>query len=171
LAVGGVSSFVTNSADAAIFGVNGHRRTGTQALDAGLWGTAGTLFAGVTTGLAQNLWHLTASGRLYSRSGPGDVMINGAEIALASYLAYWAEQKSPLDIAPSRPFPTAPTAPTAPTPPAPAPPTPPVPPMGSAPLARAESSVRILEPIRRPSEHRPRPLNAIGNHSYSLSLG
>jgi hypothetical protein len=104
LAVGGISSFVYNSADAAIFGVAGQQRTGDQALLAGLWGAASTGLLGVTTGLAQNAWHFAASGRLYSRGGLGDMVWAATENTVQSYLGYEWESGHGTDIVPSRPF-------------------------------------------------------------------
>ncbi|MBV9026762.1 MAG: hypothetical protein JO362_23870 [Streptomycetaceae bacterium] len=104
LALGGITGFVTNAADAAIFGVDGRLRTGTGALQAGMWGTAASVFSGATTGLTQNVLHALEAGRLFARGGFCDVVTAAAEATLASYLAYWAEAKSPLHITSARPF-------------------------------------------------------------------
>ncbi|MBV9023733.1 MAG: hypothetical protein JO362_08040 [Streptomycetaceae bacterium] len=104
LALGAITGFVTNAADAALFGVDGQPRTGTDALQAGMWGTAASAFSGATTGLAQNIWHALEAGRLFARGGLCDMATAAAEATLASYLAYWAEAKSPLHITPGRPF-------------------------------------------------------------------
>jgi hypothetical protein len=111
LATGALSAFVTGSADAAIFGVNGHRRTGSDALTAGLWTAAATAVTGVSSGLAQNIWHFLAAGRLYSRGGLGDMAVKAVENTLASYLAYWEERGTPLDTTTPLPTPAPPTRP------------------------------------------------------------
>ncbi|MBV9023092.1 MAG: hypothetical protein JO362_04680, partial [Streptomycetaceae bacterium] len=112
LVVGGASSLVYNSADAAIFGVNGHKRTGTQALLAGAWGTAATELLGVTTGLAQNVWHFAAAGRLYARGGIGDMVWAAGENTIQSYLGYEWESGHHTNITSARPFQSVPPPPT-----------------------------------------------------------
>jgi hypothetical protein len=98
LVLGTMTSFVTGAADAALFGINGHKLTGEKALEVGAWGAAGAAFAGITTGLAQNAWHFISAGRLYSRFGPGDLVWYSAERTLSSLLAFWEESPKAVNI-------------------------------------------------------------------------
>ncbi|WP_055524550.1 hypothetical protein [Streptomyces graminilatus] len=92
LATGALSGFVSNAISAAVFGVNGNQVQGVDALRAGAWGAAGSLFGGVSTGLARNAWHLATGARVFYRGGLGELGMNWAESALSRYLAYQIAQ-------------------------------------------------------------------------------
>lgn len=124
LGVGVLTGFVNNTVNAAVFGVNGQKRTGLEALEAGAWGAAGSAFAGVTSGLLRYTWHATASSRIFHRGGPGELIWQAAEALGAGTLNYGLNNKDTANIQPSRAFPPSGGTPTAPTASAPTPPQP-----------------------------------------------
>ncbi|KUL46915.1 hypothetical protein [Streptomyces regalis] len=115
LATGALSGFVSNAISAAVFGVNGNEVKGTDALLAGGWGAAGSLFSGVTTGLARNAWHLTTGSRVFHKGGLGELGMNWAESALSRYLTFQITQADKDNgnnlPSPGRAFPTPPPQP------------------------------------------------------------
>jgi hypothetical protein len=120
LATGALSGFVSNAVNSAVFGVNGHKLEGLDALVAGGWGAAGSLFSGVTTGLARNAWHLTTGARVFHRGGLGELGVNWAESALTRFITFEITQADSHHVLPSpgNAFPAAPTTTTPTTPPA-----------------------------------------------------
>ncbi|MPY63457.1 hypothetical protein FNH08_41775, partial [Streptomyces spongiae] len=88
LATGAVSAFVSNAISASVFGVNGQEVKGWDALVAGGWGAAGSLFSGVSIGLARNAWHLSTGSRVFHKGGLGELGMNWAESALSRYLTF-----------------------------------------------------------------------------------
>lgn len=139
LGVGVLTGFVNGAVNAAVFGVDGHKRTGVDALEAGAWGAAASAFAGVTSGLLRYGVHAVAGSRLFHRGGPGELIWQIAEALGAGTLNYGLNNKN-ADIQPSRAFPppastttsaTTPAALTAPI----RPPTPPQPPLTIDPAA------------------------------------
>jgi hypothetical protein len=88
LTTSALSGFVSNAISASVFGVNGNEVKGVDALLAGGWGAAGSLFSGVTTGLARNVWHLTTGARVFHKGGLGELGMNWAESALTRYLVF-----------------------------------------------------------------------------------
>ncbi|MGW1778229.1 scabin-related ADP-ribosyltransferase [Streptomyces sp. NPDC002143] len=122
LGVGVLTGFVNNAVNAAVFGVNGQKRTGLEALEAGAWGAAGSAFAGITSGLLRYTWHATAGSRIFHRGGPGELIWQAAE-ALGAGTLNWQINNQGADIQPSRAFPPSGSTPTAPAP-APTPPQP-----------------------------------------------
>jgi len=125
LATGALSGFVSTAISSAVFGVNGHEIKGWDALKAGAWGAAGSLFGGVSTGLARNAWHLSTGSRVFHKGGLGELGMNWAESALSRYLSYEITQaagKYGGDLpSPGRAFPRVTPAPPLPPPPPPAP--------------------------------------------------
>ncbi|GAA2680065.1 hypothetical protein [Streptomyces lunalinharesii] len=67
-----LSSFVSNTVNAAVFGVKGVKLTGADAALAGGWGAAGTAVTGVTVGLAGNALKTFEGSRWYHRGGVGE---------------------------------------------------------------------------------------------------
>ncbi|WP_143675209.1 actin cross-linking domain-containing toxin [Streptomyces sp. JV178] len=138
LATGAVSAFVSNAISAAVFGVNGNEVKGWDALVAGGWGAAGSLFGGVSTGLGRNIWHLSTGSRVFHKGGLGELGMNWAESALSKYLAFEIAARDKRDgghlPTPGRAFPAPPLA----TPPPPAPPPPPPLPAPDQPAALTE---------------------------------
>ncbi|WP_217205967.1 hypothetical protein [Streptomyces sp. AC550_RSS872] len=131
LATGALSGFVSNAISAAVFGVNGNQVQGLDALRAGMWGAAGSLFGGVSTGLARNAWHLATGARVFHKGGLGELGMNWVESALSRYIAFQIAQADSQNgshlPSPGRAFPKPATTP-APPPPPPAPvPRPPAP--------------------------------------------
>ncbi|QFR00783.1 APC family permease [Streptomyces phaeolivaceus] len=124
LGVGVLTGFVNNAVNAAVFGVNGQKRTGLDALEAGAWGAAGSAFSGITSGLLRYTWHATAGSRIFHRGGPGELIWQAAEALGAGTLSYGLNNKDTANIQPSRAFPPTTTAPTAPAPTAPTSPQP-----------------------------------------------
>ncbi|MGW0576624.1 scabin-related ADP-ribosyltransferase, partial [Streptomyces sp. NPDC002920] len=122
LGVGVLTGFVNNAVNAAVFGVNGQKRTGLEALEAGAWGAAGSAFTGITSGLLRYTWHATAGSRIFHRGGPGELIWQAAEALGAGTLNYGINNKG-ADIQPSRAFPPSGSTPTTPAP-APTPPQP-----------------------------------------------
>ncbi|MEI5521372.1 hypothetical protein WB401_33540 [Streptomyces brasiliscabiei] len=121
LGVGVLTGFVNNAVNAAVFGVNGQKRTGLDALEAGAWGAAGSAFSGITSGLLRYTWHATAGSRIFHRGGPGELIWQAAEALGAGTLNYGLNNRDTANIQPSRAFPPAsstPTAPAAPSAPA-----------------------------------------------------
>ncbi|MEV0643049.1 putative T7SS-secreted protein [Streptomyces sp. NPDC050619] len=118
LATGALSFFISNAAGAAIFGVNGREVKGWDAMEAGAWAAGASLFSGVTTGLARNVWHLSTGARVFHKGGVGELGMNWAESALARYLAYLITQADKDNgnnlPSPSRPFPKLPAPPSQP---------------------------------------------------------
>uniref|UniRef100_UPI00117F61A6 actin cross-linking domain-containing toxin n=1 Tax=Streptomyces caniscabiei TaxID=2746961 RepID=UPI00117F61A6 len=104
LGVGVLTGFVNGAVNAAVFGVDGHKRTGVDALEAGAWGAAASAFAGVTSGLLRYGVHATAGSRLFHRGGPGELIWQIAEALGAGTLNYGLNNKN-ADIQPSRAFP------------------------------------------------------------------
>jgi hypothetical protein len=126
LATGALSGFVSNAISAAVFGVNGNEVQGVDALRAGMWGAAGSLFGGVSTGLARNAWHLTTGARVFHKGGLGELGMNWAESALSRYITFQitqADSRNGSNLpSPGRAFPRPATTPTATPPSAPQPP-------------------------------------------------
>ncbi|MCL6734804.1 hypothetical protein [Streptomyces neyagawaensis] len=124
LATGALSGFVSTAISSAVFGVNGNEIQGADALRAGMWGAAGSLFGGVSTGLARNAWHLATGARVFHKGGLGELGMNWVESALSKYIAFQIAQADSLNgnhlPSPGRAFPKPVTVPAAP-PPAPAP--------------------------------------------------
>ncbi|MFI7412987.1 hypothetical protein ACIBU0_30375 [Streptomyces sp. NPDC049627] len=117
LATGALSGFVSNAISAAVFGVNGNEVKGTDALLAGGWGAAGSLFGGVSTGLARNAWHLATGSRVFHKGGLGELGMNWVESALSRYIAAQiakADSENGNNLpAPGRAFPKPTTTPAA----------------------------------------------------------
>ncbi|WP_146193984.1 hypothetical protein [Streptomyces sp. MA5143a] len=127
LATGALSGFVSTAISSAVFGVNGNEIQGADALRAGMWGAAGSLFSGVTTGLARNAWHLATGARVFHKGGLGELGMNWVESALSRYIAFQISQADSRNgghlPSPGRAFPKPVTVPAAPPPPpAPQPP-------------------------------------------------
>ncbi|AZQ39361.1 hypothetical protein EJ357_42950 [Streptomyces cyaneochromogenes] len=127
LATGALSGFVSTAISSAVFGVNGNEIQGVDALRAGMWGAAGSLFGGVSTGLARNAWHLATGSRVFHKGGLGELGMNWVESALSKYIAFQIAQADSLNgnhlPSPGRAFPKPATTPAAPPPPpAPQPP-------------------------------------------------
>lgn len=114
LGVGVLTGFVNNAVNAAVFGVNGQKRTGVDALEAGAWGAAGSAFAGITSGLFRYTWHATAGSRIFHRGGPGELIWQAAEGIGAGTLNYGLNNKDTANILPSRAFPSSGSTPTTP---------------------------------------------------------
>jgi hypothetical protein len=121
LATGALSGFVSNAISSAVFGVNGNEIQGVDALRAGMWGAGGSLFAGVSTGLARNAWHLATGARVFYKGGLGELGMNWVESALSRYIAFQISQADSLNgghlPSPGRAFPKPVTVPAAPPPP------------------------------------------------------
>ncbi|MDX3691870.1 hypothetical protein PV726_16295 [Streptomyces europaeiscabiei] len=121
LATGALSGFVSNAISASVFGVNGNEVQGVDALRAGLWGAAGSLFSGVSTGLARNAWHLSTGSRVFHKGGLGELGMNWVESALSKYIAFQIAQADSLNgnnlPSPGRAFPKPAATPAAPPPP------------------------------------------------------
>ncbi|MFF7265758.1 hypothetical protein ACFZCL_36510 [Streptomyces sp. NPDC008159] len=127
LATGALSGFVSTAISSAVFGVNGNEIQGLDALRAGMWGAAGSLFGGVSTGLARNAWHLATGARVFHKGGLGELGTNWVESALSKYIAFQIAQADSQNgshlPSPGRAFPKPVTVPAAPPPPpAPQPP-------------------------------------------------
>ncbi|WP_189787238.1 putative T7SS-secreted protein [Streptomyces capitiformicae] len=127
LATGALSGFVSNAISASVFGVNGNEVQGVDALRAGMWGAAGSLFGGVSTGLARNAWHLATGSRVFHKGGLGELGMNWAESALSRYITFQITQADSQNgghlPSPGRAFPKpAPTPAAPPPPPTPRPP-------------------------------------------------
>ncbi|MFD2691208.1 hypothetical protein ACFS5L_41180 [Streptomyces phyllanthi] len=97
LGTSALSAFVSNSVNAAIFGVNGNETKGWDALEAGGWGALASAFGGVTTNLAKNVWHLTAGGRVFHKGGWGEYAANLGESALSRYFTWVLNERDDND--------------------------------------------------------------------------
>lgn len=121
LATGALSGFVSNAISASVFGVNGNEVQGLDALRAGMWGAAGSLFGGVSTGLARNAWHLATGARVFHKGGLGEQGMNWVESALSKYIAFQIAQADSQNgnnlPSPGRAFPKPAATPAAPPPP------------------------------------------------------
>ncbi|MEU6227711.1 actin cross-linking domain-containing toxin [Streptomyces sp. NPDC047042] len=104
LGVGVLTGFVNGAVNAAVFGVNGQKLTGADALEAGAWGAASSAFAGITSGLLRYTVHATAGSRLFHRGGPGELIWQAAEALGAGTLNYKLNNQG-ADIQPTRAFP------------------------------------------------------------------
>ncbi|NEA98865.1 hypothetical protein [Streptomyces sp. SID13726] len=122
LAVSALTGFVNNAVNATVFGVGGDKRTGLEALEAGAWGMAGSLFTGVTSGLGRYTFHAASGSRIFHRGGPGELIWQAGESLTAGVLNYWINNRA-AQILPTRPFPS--TTATAASPPATTPTPPP----------------------------------------------
>ncbi|MBV9026197.1 MAG: hypothetical protein JO362_20955 [Streptomycetaceae bacterium] len=91
---GVINAFVTNAIVSAIFpvapppGVHGAPMTlsGPLALEAGILGSTGALFAGMGTGLGRMIWHNFAQSRVFMRGGGGEIAWNLSEMTLQFFL-------------------------------------------------------------------------------------
>ncbi|WP_369166837.1 hypothetical protein AB5J49_02610 [Streptomyces sp. R28] len=121
LATGALSGFVSGAISAAVFGVNGNQVQGLDALRAGAWSAAGSVFGGVSTGLARNAWHLTTGARVFHKGGLGDLGMSWAESVLSKYIAYHIALADSLNgnnlPSPGRAFPKPAATPAPPPPP------------------------------------------------------
>ncbi|MDX3456439.1 actin cross-linking domain-containing toxin [Streptomyces sp. ME02-8801-2C] len=104
LTVSALTGFVNNAANAAIWGVGGQKHTGLEALEAGAWGAAGSLFTGVTSGMARYTIHTTAGSRIFHRGGPGELIWQSAESLATGILNYWINTRG-AHIDSTHPFP------------------------------------------------------------------
>ncbi|MDX3629323.1 actin cross-linking domain-containing toxin [Streptomyces europaeiscabiei] len=114
LAVSALTGFVNSAANAAIWGVGGQKHTGLEALEAGAWGAAGSLFTGVTSGMARYTFHTTAGSRIFHRGGPGELIWQSAESLTTGILNYWINTRG-AHIDSTHPFPPSTTGPTTPS--------------------------------------------------------
>ena len=109
LGVGVLTGFVNNTVNAAVFGVNGEKRTGLDALEAGAWGAAGSALTGVTSGLTRYAWHATAGSRVFHRLGPGDYVWQTGEAFTAGVINSLLTGANGANVNPNRAFPSTPT--------------------------------------------------------------
>ncbi|SDN53274.1 hypothetical protein SAMN04487981_105356 [Streptomyces sp. cf386] len=119
LGVGVLTGFVNGTVNAAVFGVNGEKRTGLDALEAGAWNAAASALTGVTSGLTRYAWHATAGSRVFHRLGPGDYLWQTTEALTAGIINSFLTGQNGANVQPSRAFPSTSTTPApAPQPPA-----------------------------------------------------
>jgi hypothetical protein len=116
LATGALSGFVSNAISAAVFGVNGNEVKGADALLAGGWGAASSLFSGVGTGMARSIFHTTTGARVFHKGGVGDLGLTWSESFLTRYINYWITQQGGSGLpSPGRAFPAPAPAPATPS--------------------------------------------------------
>lgn len=104
LGVGVLTGFVNSTVNAAVFGVNGQKRTGLDALEAGAWGAAGSAFTGITSGMVRYTFHATGGSRIFHRGGPGELIWQAIE-SLAAGVTNYRINNQGAHITPDRAFP------------------------------------------------------------------